>query len=204
MSQMYKVFINDKPIIITSSTKKENNFLVYFFKNTMIDEVIQELKNEEIEGVNLYSTDLENDWKLFLKNFDVIKAAGGLVINPNKKVLFIYRNNVWDLPKGHIEKNESTESAAVREVEEECGIENSTIIQKLIITYHIYFLDGIKLKETHWFLMHSDDSKNLIPQLEEGITEVAFKNNDEIEMAFKNTYPNIKMVYESYLNIGVF
>ncbi|MDP4600833.1 MAG: NUDIX domain-containing protein [Polaribacter sp.] len=170
----------------------------------MIDEVIQELKNEEIEGVNLYSTDLENDWKLFLKNFDVIKAAGGLVINPNKKVLFIYRNNVWDLPKGHIEKNESTESAAVREVEEECGIENSTIIQKLIITYHIYFLDGIKLKETHWFLMHSDDSKNLIPQLEEGITEVAFKNNDEIEMAFKNTYPNIKMVYESYLNIGVF
>lgn len=201
---MYKVFINDKPIIITSSTKKENTFLVYFFKNTVIDEVIQELKNEEIEGVNLYSTDLENDWKLFLKKFDVIKAAGGLVINPNKKVLFIYRNNVWDLPKGHIEKNESTESAAVREVEEECGIENSTIIQKLIITYHIYFLDGIKLKETHWFLMHSDDSKNLIPQLEEGITEVAFKNNDEIEMAFKNTYPNIKMVYESYLNIGVF
>ena len=201
---MYKVFINDKPIIITSSTKKENNFLVNFFKNTVIDEVIQELKNEEIEGFNLYSTDLENDWKLFLKNFDVIKAAGGLVINPNKKVLFIYRNNVWDLPKGHIEKNESTESAAVREVEEECGIENSTIIQKLIITYHIYFLDGIKLKETHWFLMHSDDSKNLIPQLEEGITEVAFKNNDEIEMAFKNTYPNIKMVYESYLNIGVF
>ena len=201
---MYKVFINDKPIIITSSTKKENNFLVNFFKNTVIDEVIQELKNEEIEGFNLYSTDLENDWKLFLKNFDVIKAAGGLVINPNKKVLFIYRNNVWDLPKGHIEKNESTESAAVREVEEECGIENSTIIQKLIITYHIYFLDGIKLKETHWFLMHSDDSKNLIPQIEEGITEVAFKNNDEIEMAFKNTYPNIKMVYESYLNIGVF
>ena len=201
---MYKVFVNEKQIIIKSTTKKENNFLVYFFKNTVIDEVIQELKNEEIEGVNLYSTDLENDWKLFLKNFDVIKAAGGLVINPNKKVLFIYRNNVWDLPKGHIEKNESTESAAVREVEEECGIENSTIIQKLIITYHIYFLDGIKLKETHWFLMHSDDSKNLIPQLEEGITEVAFKNNDEIEMAFKNTYPNIKMVYESYLNIGVF
>ena len=106
----------------------------------MIDEVIQELKNEEIEGVNLYSTDLENDWKLFLKNFDVIKAAGGLVINPNKKVLFIYRNNVWDLPKGHIEKNESTESAAVREVEEECGIENSTIIQKLIITFEKLFL----------------------------------------------------------------
>ena len=201
---MYKVFINDKPIIITSSTKKENNFLVYPFKNTVIDEVIHKLKNEGIEGVNLYSTDLENDWGLFLKNFDVIKAAGGLVINPNKKVLLIYRNNVWDLPKGHIEKKESTENAAVREVEEECGIEKLSIIQKLITTYHIYFLDGIKLKETHWFLMHSDDSNNLIPQLEEGITAVVFKNNNEIKMAFKNTYPNIKMVYESYLNIGIF
>jgi len=201
---MYKVFVNEKPIIITSSTKKENNFLVYPFKNTVIDEVIHKLKNEEIEGVNLYSTDLENDWGLFLKNFDVIKAAGGLVINPNKKVLLIYRNNVWDLPKGHIEKNESTENAAVREVEEECGIEKLSIIQKLITTYHIYFLDGIKLKETHWFLMYSDDSNNLIPQLEEGITAVVFKNNNEIKMAFKNTYPNIKMVYESYLNIGIF
>lgn len=201
---MYKVFVNEKPIIITSSTKKENNFLVYPFKNTVIDEVIHKLKNEGIEGVNLYSTDLENDWGLFLKNFDVIKAAGGLVINPNKKVLLIYRNNVWDLPKGHIEKNESTENAAVREVEEECGIEKLSIIQKLITTYHIYFLDGIKLKETHWFLMHSDDSNNLIPQLEEGITAVVFKNNNEIKMAFKNTYPNIKMVYESYLNIGIF
>ena len=201
---MYKVFVNEKPIIITSSTKKENNFLVYPFKNTVIDEVINKLKNEGIEGVNLYSTDLENDWGLFLKNFDVIKAAGGLVINPNKKVLLIYRNNVWDLPKGHIEKNESTENAAVREVEEECGIEKLSIIQKLITTYHIYFLDGIKLKETHWFLMYSDDSNNLIPQLEEGITAVVFKNNNEIKMAFKNTYPNIKMVYESYLNIGIF
>jgi 8-oxo-dGTP pyrophosphatase MutT (NUDIX family) len=201
---MYKVFVNEKPIIITSSTKKENNFLVYPFKNTVIDEVIHKLKNEGIEGVNLYSTDLENDWGLFLKNFDVIKAAGGLVINPNKKVLLIYRNNVWDLPKGHIEKNESTENAAVREVEEECGIEKLSIIQKLITTYHIYFLDGIKLKETHWFLMYSDDSNNLIPQLEEGITAVVFKNNNEIKMAFKNTYPNIKMVYESYLNIGIF
>lgn len=197
---MYKVFINDKPIIITSSSKKENNFPVYVFKNTVIDEVIHKLKNDDFKGINLYTTDLEDDWKLFLTHFDVVKAAGGLVINPNKEVLFIYRNNVWDLPKGHIEKNESTENAAIREVEEECGIEQLSIIQKLITTYHIYFLDGIKLKETHWFLMHSDDSKKLIPQLEEGITEVAFKNSNEIEMVFKNTYSNIKMVYENYFN----
>ncbi|WP_445749487.1 NUDIX hydrolase [Polaribacter sp.] len=198
---MYKVFINDKPIIITSSTKKENNFPVYVFKNTVFDEIFHKLKNDTIEGINLYSTDLENDWNLFLKNFDVVKAAGGLVTNPKNEVLFIYRNNVWDLPKGHIEKNESTENAAIREVEEESGIEKLSIIQKLITTYHIYFLNGIKLKETHWFLMHSNDSKKLIPQLEEGITEVAFKSDNEIEMVFKNTYSNIKLVYKAYLTL---
>ena len=198
---MYKVFINDKPIIITSSTKKENNFPVYVFKHTVFDEIIHKLKNDDIEGVNLYSTDLENDWELFLKNFDIVKAAGGLVINPKKEVLFIYRNNIWDLPKGHIEKNESTENAAVREVEEECGIEKLSIIQKLITTYHIYFLNGIKLKETHWFLMHTNDTKKLTPQLEEGITEVVFKNKNDIEIAFKNTYANIKMVYKNYKHL---
>lgn len=199
---MYKVFINDKPIIITSSTKKENNFPVYVLKNTVIDEIIHKLKNNELAGVYLYSIDLEDDWKLFLNYFDVVKAAGGLVVNLKKEVLFIFRNNVWDLPKGHIEKNESTENAAIREVEEECGIEKLAIIKKLITTYHIYFLDGIKLKETHWFLMHADDSINLIPQVEEGITEVAFKNTHEIELVLKNTYSNIRMVYESYIEVS--
>jgi 8-oxo-dGTP pyrophosphatase MutT (NUDIX family) len=198
---MYKVFINDKPIIITSSSKKENNFPVYLFKNTVFDEIIYKLKNDDIEGINLYTIDLETDWKSFLENFVVVKAAGGLVINAQKEVLFIYRNNIWDLPKGHIEKKESIENAAVREVEEECGIEKLSILQKLITTYHVYFLNGLKLKETHWFLMHSDDTKTLTPQLEEGITQVAFKDEKQVTEAFKNTYANIKIVYESYQNI---
>lgn len=198
---MYKVFINDKPIIITSSSNKENNFPVFLFKNTIIDEIIHKLQNNIIDGINLYSTDLENDWNSFLENFKVVKAAGGLVLNPNNEILFIYRNNIWDLPKGHVEKKESLENAAIREVEEECGISKLSIIQKLTITYHIYFLDGIKLKETHWYLMNSDDQKELTPQTEEGITEVVFKNQKQVLKAFENTYSNIKMVYESYLEI---
>lgn len=198
---MYKVFINDKPIIVTSSPKKINNFPVYFFKNLVFDEIINKLINDDIEGANIYSTDLKRDWELFLKNFNVVKAAGGLVLNPKNEVLFIYRNNVWDLPKGHIEKNESTKTAAIREVEEECGIRQLSIIQELTTTYHIYFLNGINLKETSWFLMRSDDSKKLTPQLEEGITEVVFKNQNEIKNGFKNTYRNIRMVYEAYKNL---
>ena len=196
---MYKVFVNDTPIIITSSSKKENIFPVYNFKNVLIDEILHKLNNKELQGINLYSTDLENDWKSFLTNMKLIPAAGGLVLNPKKEVLFIFRNGVWDLPKGWIEKGETIETAAIREVEEECGISNLQLIKPLITTYHIYFHKGIKLKQTYWYLMTSNYSEKLTPQLEEGITEVVFKNKTAIKASLKNTYANIQLVYNTYL-----
>ncbi|MEE9408642.1 MAG: NUDIX domain-containing protein [Polaribacter sp.] len=195
---MYKVFVNDSPIIVTSSQQKENNFPVYQFKNVVIDEIIHKLRNKHIDGVNLYTTDLENDWLLFLTKLKVVPAAGGLVLNPKKKVLFIYRNNVWDLPKGRIEKDESIETAAIREVEEECGIFNLKIIKELVTTYHIYYHEENKLKVTYWFLMDSNYDKELTPQLEESITKVLFKNDENAKIALKNTYSNIKLVYDTY------
>ncbi len=195
---MYKVFVNDKPIIITSSSKKTNNFTVYVLKKIVINEIIRKLQNNEVDGVNLYAPDLEKGWVLFLQNLDIIPAAGGLVLNPKKEVLFIYRNNIWDLPKGWIEKSESIETAAIREVEEECGIFNLVILKKLTTTYHIYNQNGIKLKETHWFLMQSDYNKELVPQLEEGITAVMFKNESDTDKALQNTYANIQLVYDTY------
>ena len=195
---MYKVFINDKPIIVTSSSKKENNFPVYLFKDIAFDEIVYKLQNENIKGINLYSVDVDNDWNSFLKHLKVVPAAGGLVLNDEKEILFIYRNSIWDLPKGRIEKGESIETAAIREVEEECGICNVSIEKKLLITYHIYFQNGIRLKETHWFLMSSNFKGNLKPQLEEGITEVVFKNAHQTKKALQNTYANIKLVYDTY------
>ena len=195
---MYKVFINDTQIIITSSSKNENNFLVYQFKEISFNEIIQKTKSKTIFGITLYSTDLEKDWTSFKQNMKVIPAAGGLVLNSKKEILFIYRNKVWDLPKGWVEKRESIENAAIREVEEECGISNLEIVKKLLTTYHIYFHKGIKLKETHWFLMTSDYDDKLKPQIEEGITEVGFKNDVEINQVLKNTYANIKLVYDTY------
>lgn len=195
---MYKVFVNDSPIILTSSAKKNNNYPVYFFKDVVLDEIIYKLRNKDIKGANLYTTDLENDWLSFLNNIVVVPAAGGLVLNAPKEILFIYRNGIWDLPKGRIEKGESTEIAAIREVEEECGIFNLSIVNKLVTTYHIYYQNGNKLKETHWFLMTSNYKKQLIPQLEEGITEVVFKNPVATKQALKSTYANIKLVYDTY------
>ena len=76
---MYKVFVNDTPIILTSSSKKENNFPTYNFKDIVVDKIIQQLLNKKVLGITLYSSDLENDWKKFISHMTVIPAAGGLV-----------------------------------------------------------------------------------------------------------------------------
>ncbi|WP_430928837.1 NUDIX hydrolase [Polaribacter marinivivus] len=195
---MYKVFVNEKPIIITSSSQKENNFPVYILKNIVLDEIIHKLRNEIIDGVYLYTPDLESGWNYFLTQIKVVPAAGGLVKNNKNDILFIYRNNIWDLPKGRIEKNESIETAAIREVEEECSIFNLTIEKQLITTYHIYFQNKNKLKLTYWFLMNSNYDKPLIPQIEEGITKVEFIKEESIDTILKESYANIRLVYDYY------
>ncbi len=198
---MYKVFVNDKPIIFTTSIKNEADFPVYIYKNTIIEELIYKLKVGKVEGVYLYSNNLAEVWLEFKEKYKVIVAGGGLVLNDNNEVLFIYRGNKWDLPKGRIEEGEGIEETAIREVEEECGVENLTIQKKLIDTYHLFVMDNeYRLKETHWYLMHSDYDGELIPQLEEGITEVAFKDEKAIQEALMNSYANIQLVYNSYVN----
>ena len=198
---MYKVFINDKPIILTSSYQNEETFSVQLFKRTVVDEVIYRLKNENIEGIVLHCDNLEQDWENFKNNFKVVVAGGGLVINENQDILFIYRNDKWDLPKGRIEKGESIDTTAIREVEEECGIKDLQIRQKLITTWHIYYQNQYCLKETHWFLMDSNYKEELKPQVEEGITEVKFIPKSEINSVLGNSYSNIKLTYKAFKNL---
>jgi 8-oxo-dGTP pyrophosphatase MutT (NUDIX family) len=199
--QMYVVFVNDKPIFLTSSQIKENNYPVYLLKDIVTEEIIHKLKHKKIKGVYLYTSDLEKGWQDFLRTFNTVSAAGGLVLNAKKEILFIYRANKWDLPKGRIEKGETIEETAVREVEEECGISNLKLIKPLLTTYHVYFQNGIKLKETFWFLMTSEDTRVLVPQLEEGITKVVFKKEAEVLKALQNSYKNIGLVYDTYLKM---
>ncbi len=197
---MYKVFVNDAPIIITSSLKKENEYPIYLFKDTIVDEIIYKLKHGNLKGVNLYCIDTEDALHTFYTHFKVEIAAGGLVLNKNNEILFIYRMNKWDLPKGHVEKDEDLETTAIREVEEECGITNLKIDAFLLTTRHLFYQKKKnKLKETHWFLMHTNFEGQLTPQQEEGITKVAFKDKIATETALKSTYKNIILVYQEYL-----
>lgn len=198
---MYVVFVNDKPIFVTSSQIKENSYPVFILKDTSTEEIIHKLKSKKLKGVNLYTPDVQLGWQTFLNTFNTVSAAGGLVLNSDKEILFIYRSKKWDLPKGRIEIGESIEETAVREVEEECGIFNLKLQKPLTTTYHVYFQNGMKLKETFWFLMTSEYKGVLTPQLEEGITKVLFKNEEEVQKALLNSYRNIQLVYDTYLNM---
>ena len=122
----------------------------------------------------------------------LIKAAGGLVKSEQGAYLFIYRNDKWDIPKGKIEKGEKVKEAAVREVEEECGIKVSSLEDKICKTYHSYIYKGeVVLKKTHWFKMRSKGQEKLKPQKEEGITDARWFKKGDIAPIVKNTFPSI-------------
>lgn len=122
----------------------------------------------------------------------MIYASGGVVFN-NEKLLMIFRNGFWDLPKGKIELNESELKCAVREVEEECGIERLAVVKFLKYTYHTYVEDDQPiLKKTSWFLMSSDYKNKLTPQKFEGITKVIWVSKNEIPYKLDNSFENIK------------
>jgi ADP-ribose pyrophosphatase YjhB (NUDIX family) len=136
----------------------------------------------------------KEDFEKFTTNFDLIVAAGGKVTNNEGKTLFIFRLGKWDLPKGKVEKKESVEHAAIREVEEECGISQLTVLNHIKDTYHIYELnDKLVLKQSIWYEMKTTDSAKLVPQTEENITDARWMTTKEIEnIVLKNTYPSIK------------
>lgn len=135
--------------------------------------------------------------KKITKTVKLVEAAGGLVRNEEGNHLFIYRNEKWDIPKGKIDKGEKTKDAAVREVEEECGIKVSKLDDKICKTYHMYVWKGqTVLKKTHWFMMRHKGRAKLVPQLEEGITDVRWFNTDQIAAIVKNTFPSIMDVLE--------
>ena len=133
--------------------------------------------------------------KKFLKKAPNVIAGGGKVYNDKGKVLFIYRNGKWDLPKGKIEKKESIEEGAMREVEEETGVKGLKIMKPLDKTYHIFKRNGrYRIKITYWFKMYTEYDGKLVPETSEGITKVKWLSKKKIKKALKkdNSYANIR------------
>ena len=205
---MYKVFINNKTLYLLTKQKTsdssviKDNSLVFVNKDSIISAINNLCENEQLSTYYLVANSDKDILKQMKKLFKYIKAAGGVVQNSEGKILLIYRNNFWDLPKGKIEKKEKKYTAALREVSEECGLNDCEIINKLSSTYHMYKMNNEwVLKKTFWFKMLSSQEK-LTPQLEEGIEHAKWYTKKEVlEKMQLNMYASLKELLQNYFTI---
>lgn len=192
---MYTIYVGDKPIYLTTKVDKETDFKVFLLRSVDLAKVIRMLNRTSLKAVYLVHDNEEKLLKKFLKKLPNVIAGGGKVYNKDGKILFIYRNNKWDLPKGKIEGKESIEETSIREVEEETGVEGLEIIKPLPTTYHIFKRRGrYRIKVTYWFEMKTNYTGNLIPQEKEGITKVKWLGAKKVKKALENSYANIKLL----------
>jgi len=198
---MYKVFFNQKPLILTSKIiKSSDSKPLIHIKFSSKNQILKAIKSKKTKSVYIYHKNIKKLWKIFTKKFPIKDAAGGLVHRSDDKLLFIYRKNRWDLPKGGIEKNELIIEAAQREVKEETGLADLIVIKKIGETFHL-FNNGknYRLKRTYWFEMKSDYKGDLFPQEEEGITSVEWISKKRIPEILENAYENIKGIVQKVI-----
>jgi ADP-ribose pyrophosphatase YjhB (NUDIX family) len=190
---MYKIYINQNVLVI-SQLDNFSQEVLHNATNNSESAVLRIAKEEIINLIGQKNIICANPTAVFnqlKQQFTLINAAGGLVKNSQSEFLFIFRRGKWDLPKGKLDEGEDFETAAIREVQEECGITHIELGDLYHVSYHIYEEnnDWI-LKQTNWYLMKSDEV-NLIPQLAEGITQTAWLPINQFEKVRENTYASI-------------
>ena len=203
------IYFGEKPVILCDAIDKEINEILHHPDAVFVDEIslraiksmLHEIKKDEFHAGVLWHTNLEKLKENFFKNFILIEAAGGIVQNDKKEILFINRLGKWDLPKGKIEPGEKEEESAVREVTEETGVKDLNLKKKIGETYHVYDAFGKHfLKVSHWYYMTCSSSQTLIPQTVEDITEVKWVATKDINEPMQNTYPSIKDILGKFFD----
>ncbi|WP_374957442.1 NUDIX hydrolase [Gilvibacter sp.] len=192
----YKVFINEIPVILSTEKSIGKKYVSIPIELVRFKKLIKKIEKGELTHVNLYHAEADKLEYYLRKKLKVVEAGGGLVYNDNKEILFIYRNKKWDLPKGGLEKDETPEDAAVREVQEETGAKKLEVTRFIQKTYHVFKRNGERrLKITYWYEMHTSYSGNLKPQTKEGIEKAKWKNFAQTQKALQGSYENIKLLF---------
>ncbi len=190
---MYKIFFNNRAICIgDSQASQEFKGKRYIWEDIdSVDHLIL-LLEKDCSDIFIITDHSESVFSALKQAYTYIEAAGGLVYNEKQQMLAIYRLGKWDLPKGKIEHGETAAEAAIREIEEECGLANLTIDRLLTTTYHTYTMFGKKwLKATYWYQIDHKGEETPIPQIEEDIERVVWMNQSDIDTFRRNTYGSI-------------
>ncbi|HSX19039.1 MAG TPA: NUDIX domain-containing protein [Candidatus Saccharimonadales bacterium] len=119
-------------------------------------------------------------------------SAGGIVIKTEggKPLVLVTQHSGhkgWEFPKGHLEKGESSEQAAVREVEEEAGVK-AKVLEKVDKIEYFYYEEGEKvLKTVVYFLMEYVGEGEATTAFE--VSDMGWFGVDEVEekLTFKDS-----------------
>jgi 8-oxo-dGTP pyrophosphatase MutT (NUDIX family) len=206
---MYEVFFNECQLSLMTeiniSSKDNINQVIGIEEVADFLALLSAIENNHFVSTNRFTCLVSPGLlKTLPENFTQIPAAGGLVTDLHDRFLFIRRFGRWDLPKGAIEKNESAVQAAIREVEEECGLDELEIRKELPATFHLYRSRHIRsennwvLKKTSWFEMFHHGNGNIVPQIEEDIEAVRWFDRTELNEVFDSTYANLKKMLHTY------
>jgi ADP-ribose pyrophosphatase YjhB (NUDIX family) len=159
------------------------------------------IKTEELshlQSITLISENRDSTEDLIKSQYKVLKAAGGVVKNNFGQILMMYRLKKWDLPKGKLEKGESSKVAAIREVEEECGVK-AKLGEKICTTFHTYtYKNEAILKQTKWYSMELLNDSKMKPQVEEDIEKLEWMGSNQVKSALINSYSSIRYVLKKY------
>ena len=99
-------------------------------------------------------------------------SAGGIVYRARhgrfEIVLIEDTNNQWTFPKGHIEQGEKPEEAAIRETQEEVGIQDLKLIELIEKSdYWFKFNNALIHKFVYFYLMLTTNQNEPQPQITE-------------------------------------
>lgn len=199
---MYQIFVNEKAVSFTTKQKTTPERGKVVLAAPSIKHIMNWLAKVE-QDANVKELLIQDNqpaqlFERFCQEIPMIEAAGGVVVRDGA-ALCIKRFDKWDLPKGKIEAGEAPDAAALREVEEECGLGMLQIRQFLSCSYHTYqFQNRLVMKRTYWYLMESGSEHALVPQTEEGITEVRWISmEDWPRIIYPNTYSSVFRLLET-------
>ncbi len=203
---MANIYIGKKTIISSDSVDLPYSADIHFedLKKGNPENWLKNIEKINESTVRITGADDKTLQDYFSKHLNYLEAAGGLVQNPRHQILFIFRHQKWDLPKGKPENKETLEQTALREVEEECGISGLTILKLLPSTWHIYKLNNQEyaIKRSYWYHMSSKNWEKIKVQIEEDITDARWLDIPISDKILDNAFLSIKeLVLEFQQNL---
>lgn len=198
---MHKIYFEKRCIIICppdEQTLSDPNAVLYNIgTNDDISTLVELFETSDtLARIYIPAENIEDTYRMICSEFVEVNAGGGLVSNRRGDFLLISRNGLWDLPKGHQDPGEDISVTALREVQEETGIDQLIPRGLICVTDHCYRRDGKwHLKHTWWYDMLYTDPTDLTPQREEDITKAAWVAKSSLPPYLLNTYPSILEVF---------